>query len=109
MYDSMMKGLTLEENTAAVRALLSHDFDLSSLDCFRDCDFSFINKEKSKGVLSFEQENWLDRLFASGIPEREAVFLYAVLKPDPSERMTAEEILDLGYLDFVEEESGNDV
>ena len=49
--------------------------------------------------LEFEEEHWTDRLVALGVPEYVVVFLYAVLEPDPSKRMTAEDIFATEYLD----------
>lgn len=45
-----------------------------------------------------EEEHWTDRLVALGVPEFDVVFLYAVLQPDPTKKMTVDQIFDTGYL-----------
>ncbi|PTU23338.1 hypothetical protein P175DRAFT_0522359 [Aspergillus ochraceoroseus IBT 24754] len=49
--------------------------------------------------LDSDEEHWTDRLVAQGIPEYDVVFLYAVLQPDPTKRMTVDNIIETVYLD----------
>lgn len=99
IYDSVIKGGTLEQKAAIIRACQCHDFDLRSIEYFQDCDFSAVDDHEVKGGLNSGEEHWTDRLVALGIPEYDVVFLYAVLQPDPTKRMTVDQILETGYLD----------
>jgi hypothetical protein len=99
IYDSVIKEGTLEQKAEMVRACQCHDFDLRSVEYFQDCDFSAVDDQGLKGGLNSGDEHWTDRLVALGIPEYDVVFLYAVLQPDPTERMTVDQILETGYLD----------
>ncbi|OOF95584.1 hypothetical protein ASPCADRAFT_6107 [Aspergillus carbonarius ITEM 5010] len=95
IYDSIIKGTALEQKEKAVQASQIHDFNLRENEYHQDCDFSAVKDVD----LEFEEEHWTDRLVALGVPEYEVVFLYAVLEPDPTKRMTAEDIFATGYLD----------
>ncbi|RHZ60779.1 hypothetical protein CDV55_105558 [Aspergillus turcosus] len=99
IYDSIITGGTLEQKAAIIRACQCHDFDLRSVEYFQDCDFSAVDDHEVKGGLNSGEEHWTDRLVALGIPEYDVVFLYAVLQPDPTKRMTVDQILETGYLD----------
>ncbi|GAQ05219.1 hypothetical protein ALT_2540 [Aspergillus lentulus] len=99
MYDSVIKEGTLEQKAEMVRACQCHDFDLRSVEYFQDCDFSAVDDQGVKGGLNSGDEHWTDRLVALGIPEYDVVFLYAVLQPDATKRMTVDQILETGYLD----------
>ncbi|KAF7181448.1 hypothetical protein CNMCM7691_000666 [Aspergillus felis] len=99
IYDSVIKEGTLEQKAEMVRACQCHDFDLRSVEYFQDCDFSAIDDRGVKGGLNSGDEHWTDHLVALGIPEYDVVFLFAVLQPDPTKRMTVDQILETGYLD----------
>ncbi|GIJ86717.1 hypothetical protein Asppvi_005610 [Aspergillus pseudoviridinutans] len=99
IYDSVIKEGTLEQKAETVRACQCHDFDLRSLEYFQDCDFSAVDDLGVNGGLNSGDEHWTDRLVALGIPEYDVVFLYAVLQPDPTKRMSVDQILETGYLD----------
>jgi hypothetical protein len=64
---------------------------------FQDCDFSAVDDQGVKGGLNSGDET--DCLVALGIAEYDVVFLYAVLQPDPTKRMTVDQILETGYFD----------
>ncbi|PWY88877.1 serine/threonine protein kinase [Aspergillus sclerotioniger CBS 115572] len=96
IYDSIVKGTTLEQKETAVQASQVHDFNLRENEYYKDCDFSAVKDVE----LEFEEEHWTDRLVALGVAEYDVVFLYAVLEPDPTKRMTAEDIFATGYLDI---------
>ncbi|RHZ46902.1 uncharacterized protein CDV56_103932 [Aspergillus thermomutatus] len=98
IYDSVSKGGTLEQKAEMIRACQCH-FDLHSVEYFQDCDYSAVHDHGVRGGLNSSEEHWTDRLVALGIPEYDVVFLYAVLQPDPTKRMTVDQILDTGYLD----------
>ncbi|KAF7155868.1 hypothetical protein CNMCM5623_008748 [Aspergillus felis] len=99
MYDSVIKEGTLEQKAEKVRACQCHDFDLRSLEYFQDCNFPAVDDLGVNGGLDCGEEHWTDRLVALGIPQYDVVFLYAVLQPDPTKRMTVDQILETGYLD----------
>jgi hypothetical protein len=99
IYDSVIKGGTLEQKAEMVRACQWHDFDLRSVEYFQDCDFPAVDDQGVKGGLNSGDEHWTDRLVALGIPEYDVVFLCAVLQPDPTKRMAVDQILETGYLD----------
>jgi hypothetical protein len=97
IYDSVIKEGTLEQKAEMVRACQCHDFDLRSVEYFQDCDFSAVDDQGVKGGLNSGDET--DCLVALGIAEYDVVFLYAVLQPDPTKRMTVDQILETGYFD----------
>ncbi|KAB8224820.1 hypothetical protein BDV33DRAFT_199108 [Aspergillus novoparasiticus] len=102
IYDSIIRDGTFEQKVEAIRRAQCHDFDLRSIEYFQDCDFISIADEGGKGGLNSD-EHWADHLVSLGVPEYDVVFLYAVLQPDPTKRMTVAEILDTGYLDQLRE------
>ena len=89
-----MKHGTLEQKAQAVKASQCHDIEIRSIEYFQDCDFSDCGDVEADS----EEEHWTDRLVALGVPEFDVVFLYAVLQPDPTKRMTIDQIFDTGYL-----------
>jgi hypothetical protein len=78
---------------------MCRDFDLRSTEYFQDCDFSHVLDCDAKADPKLEEEHWTDRLVAQGVPKFDVVFLYSVLQPDPTQRMTVDQILETGYLD----------
>ncbi|PYI04743.1 kinase-like protein [Aspergillus sclerotiicarbonarius CBS 121057] len=92
IYDSIIKNTTLAQKAKAVQASQIHDFNLQENEYFEGCDFSVVKEVD----LAFEEEHWTDRLIARGVPEYDVVFLYAVLEPDPTKRMIAEDIFATG-------------
>ncbi|KAK2804724.1 hypothetical protein FQN50_006462 [Emmonsiellopsis sp. PD_5] len=97
IYDNIIKG-TLEQKENAIRRAQCYDFNIRSVEYFKDCNIPTIEGDGAKGGLDSD-EHWTDVLVDLGIPEHEILFLHTVLEPDPTKRLTATQILDLGYLD----------
>ena len=84
---------TLAEKEAAVRDAISRDFELSSVGYYNDCHLPEPDKTRTAA------DHWLIRLSHMGVQDDDLEFLYVILNPDPNQRLTAQEILDIGYLD----------
>ena len=72
------------------------DFDLRSMEFFRDCEFPPSAAESGERE---KKMDWRERLLMQGVEREDVAFLTGVIQPDPRRRMGVEEILRTGYLD----------
>ena len=73
------------------------DFDLRSLEFFRDCEFPrSVVEDGERGKK--RKLDWRERLLIQGVGREDVEFLTGVIQPDPRKRMGVEEILGTGYL-----------
>ena len=100
IYDSICKG-TIEEKTKTVRDAIVRDFSLQSIPFYTD-DAESCKLLPSEPKLQSDDDWWCERLLRKGVPAEEVAFLIEVLVPDPTERLSAEEIIQSGYLDELE-------
>ncbi|TKA80571.1 hypothetical protein B0A49_00623 [Cryomyces minteri] len=92
MYDdAKMKG-TLEEREEIIRRRMFEDFKLYDVPFYSDCQLPPRDPEWT------DDDNWVVRLVKKGISEYDVTFLWNVLKADPNERPTIEQIFRHGYL-----------
>jgi male germ cell-associated kinase len=97
IYDSIHNG-TLEEKSKAVRERIAQDFSLKSIPFYRDDSQSYILLSDIPELQS-DDDLWCNILVRKGVPVEEIAFLADVLIPDPTERLSAKEIIRSGYLD----------
>ncbi|KAK2841684.1 hypothetical protein FQN49_006006 [Arthroderma sp. PD_2] len=108
--------MTLKQKEDTILSAMCHDFNLRSTDYFKDCDIPVTSSrtettsETGTEIQGPDRdgdgdgEHWGDRLIARGVDQFDVVFLYAVLQPDPTERMTVSQILETQYLDVYKPE-----
>lgn len=90
MYDDLLKGSFVQAEKSVQKAMFN-DYDLGSLDYYDGCALPYLERDDREG------KHW-DRLKNKGVPENEINFLSWVLNPVPTERPTAQDILDGGWL-----------
>jgi hypothetical protein len=88
----------LKETTKAVRDAIAQDFSLHLIPFYAN-DPESCKLLPSEPKLPGDDDWWCERLLRKGVPVREIAFLVEVLVPDPTERLSAEEIIRSGYLD----------
>lgn len=97
MYDDLLQGTSVQKSQSVQKAI-ANDFNLGSLNYYDGCALPYQAHDSG--------EHW-ERLIAKGVPEKEINFLRWVLNPVPTERPTAQEILDAGWLAPASENSPN--
>jgi len=90
MYDDLLKGSYVQAEQSVQKALFN-EYDLGSLDYYNGCALPYLERENREG------QHW-ERLLSKGLPSKEIDFLKWVLNPVPTERPTAQDILDSGWL-----------
>lgn len=90
MYDDLLQGSFVQAEKSVQKAMFN-DYDLGSLAYYDGCGLPHQDREQREG------QHW-ERLKLKGVPEKEIDFLKWVLNPVPTERPTAEDILDAGWL-----------
>ena len=68
-----MKGVSLKEKEDAILTAMCEDFELHSVEYFKDCNLPPV-KEKPSGSEE-EVEGWPDKLAAQGVPIFDIAFL----------------------------------
>jgi len=91
MYDDILiQGpFWMKENH--VQKAINNDFDLGTYDYYSGSNLPHRDRKQREG------QHW-DALLAKGVPAQEIEFLKWVLNPVPTERPTAQDILDCGWL-----------
>jgi len=81
-----------------VRDGIANDFDLHSVSYYADDPAC---RELLPPTRDPEETHqiWAERLYDKGVSQEDIQFLYDVLDPDPTQRLTAEDICRMGYLD----------
>lgn len=91
IYDELLQGNTGQgQKERSVERAIAHDFGLSALDYYEGCRLPYHDRSHHEG------QHW-ERLMEKGVPEKEIKFLSWVLNPVPTDRPTAQEILDAGW------------
>ncbi|KAF1947131.1 kinase-like protein [Clathrospora elynae] len=90
MYDDLLQGSHVQKERLMERAI-AHDFGLGSLDYYDGCALPYHDRAHREG------QHW-DHLRSKGVAEKEIEFLQWVLNPVPTDRPTAQNILDAGWL-----------
>jgi protein kinase len=91
IYDELLQGNTGQgQKERSVERAIAHDFGLNTLDYYDGCRLPYHDRSHHEG------QHW-DRLIEKGVPEKEIKFLTWVLNPVPTDRPTAQQILDAGW------------
>lgn len=98
LYDELLQGSYLHKEESMQKAIVN-DFGLNSIDYYEN----YTSRYRDHGHR--EGQHW-DHLIKKGLPEKEVEFLRWVLNPVPSERPTAQQILDSGWLTPDKDEGG---
>lgn len=91
LYDDILIQGPFWMREKHVQKSLNNDFDLGARDYYRNTNLPPRDRTQAEG------QHW-DALLAKGVPHQEVEFLKWVLNPVPTERPTAKEILDSGWL-----------
>lgn len=91
MYDDHTNQRSIVESMDSVMKDMSHDYDLRSYNYYKDTPLPLVDESHKEG------RHWR-QLTEKGVPKREVGFLKWVLNPDPTQRPTAQQILDSGWL-----------
>lgn len=98
LYDELLQGNQGQKERSVERAI-AHDFGLDALDYYDGCRLPYHDQSH------YEGRHW-DRLREKGLAEKEIQFLKWVLNPVPTDRPTAEQILNSGWFTTDEETTG---
>ncbi|KAI4606116.1 hypothetical protein J4E80_010324 [Alternaria sp. BMP 0032] len=91
IYDELLQGNTGQgQKERSVERAIAHDFGLGALDYYDGCRLPYHDRSHHEG------QHW-ERLLEKGVPEKEIKFLSWVLNPVPTDRPTAQQILDAGW------------
>ncbi|KAK5144773.1 hypothetical protein LTR04_001475 [Oleoguttula sp. CCFEE 6159] len=90
IYDDLYRG-TMKAREQAVRYAITNDYDLRNVEYYKDCVLPMRDAEHVTG-------NHWDQLRKGGVSEHDIEFLQWVLNPDPTQRPTAQAILDRDWL-----------
>jgi hypothetical protein len=91
LYDELLQGNAGQgQKERSVERAIAHDFGLGALDYYDGCRLPYHDRSHHEG------QHW-EHLKAKGVPEKEIKFLSWVLNPVPTDRPTAQEILDAGW------------
>lgn len=90
----------MPEREQAVRFAIANDYDIHKVPYYKECALPIRDRDHSLG------SQW-EELRKRGITEGDVEFLQWILKPDPRDRPTAQEILDRGWLDREDESEVN--
>jgi protein kinase len=91
MYDDILIQGPFWMKESHVQKSINNDFDLGAYDYYSGSKLPHRDHEQREG------QHW-EHLKNKGVPEQEIAFLKWVLNPVPTERPTAQEILDCGWL-----------
>lgn len=89
LYDDLLQGSQVQKERSVERAI-AQDFGLGALDYYNGCHLPYHDRTH------YEGQQW-DRLIEKGVSEKEIQFLRWVLNPVPTDRPTAQDILDAGW------------
>ena len=91
LYDELLQGNSGQgQKERSVERAIAHDFGLGALDYYDGCRLPYQDRSHHEG------QHW-EQLKAKGVPEKEIKFLSWVLNPVPTDRPTAQQILDAGW------------
>lgn len=91
LYDELLLGNSgQDQKERNVERAIAHDFGLGALDYYDGCRLPYHDRSHHEG------QHW-EHLKAKGVPEKEIKFLSWVLNPVPTDRPTAQQILDAGW------------
>jgi len=99
LYDELLQGSSQIQKERSVERAIAHDFGLGALDYYDGCRLPYHDRSHREG------QHW-ERLKEKGVPDKEIQFLRWVLNPVPTDRPTAQEILDAGWFTTNEKETG---
>jgi len=99
LYDELLQGSSQIQKERSVERAIAHDFGLGALDYYDGCRLPYHDRSHREG------QHW-ERLKEKGVPDKEIQFLRWVLNPVPTDRPTAQEILDAGWFTTNEQETG---
>jgi serine/threonine protein kinase len=98
IYDELLLQTSQVQKERSVERAIAHDFGLGGLNYYRDAPLPYHDRSHPEG------KQW-DYLRSKGIAEKEIEFLQWVLDPVPTDRPTAQDILDAGWLTSASSES----
>jgi protein kinase len=98
LYDELLQGNQVQKERSVERAI-AHDFGLGALDYYDGCRLPY------RDNTHYEGQQW-DRIVEKGVPEKEIQFLKWVLNPVPTDRPSAQEILESGWFTTDDEATG---
>ena len=91
LYDDLLQGAPSQvQKERSVERAIAHDFGLGALDYYDGCALPYHDRTQHEG------QHW-ERLKTKGLPEKEIQFLRWVLNPVPTDRPTAQEVLESGW------------
>lgn len=101
LYDELLLGSTsFVQKELSVRKAIATDFDLGSVPYYDDCALPY------QGIGARQGTHW-EALLRKGVTPDEISFLKWVLNPVPTERPSAQQILDKGWLGPARGEEGS--
>ncbi|USP75703.1 hypothetical protein yc1106_02977 [Curvularia clavata] len=98
LYDELLQGNQGQKERSVERAI-AHDFGLDALDYYHGCRLPYHDQSH------YEGRHW-DTLREKGVDDKEIMFLKWVLNPVPTDRPTAQDILNSGWFTTDEEATG---
>lgn len=100
LYDELLQGNSGQgQKERSVERAIAHDFGLDALDYYDGCRLPYHDRSHHEG------QHW-EHLKAKGVPEKEIKFLSWVLNPVPTDRPTAQQILDAGWFSMDHQQTG---
>ncbi|EUC44121.1 hypothetical protein COCMIDRAFT_6530 [Bipolaris oryzae ATCC 44560] len=98
IYDELLIGNQGQKERSVERAI-AHDFGLGTLDYYDGCRLPY------RDNTHYEGQQW-DKIVEKGVPEKEVQFLKWVLNPVPTDRPTAQDILNSGWFTTDDQATG---
>lgn len=98
IYDELLIGNQGQKERSVERAI-AHDFGLGTLDYYDGCRLPY------RDNTHYEGQQW-DKIVEKGVPEKEVQFLKWVLNPIPTDRPSAQDILNSGWFTTDDQATG---
>lgn len=98
IYDELLIGNQGQKERSVERAI-AHDFGLGTLDYYDGCRLPY------RDTTHYEGQQW-DKIVEKGVPEKEVQFLKWVLNPVPTDRPSAQDILNSGWFTTDDQATG---